>query len=130
MVTEVIVRSPFSPSEDPEKVRKAILNIFPNADLEDYPTGFEGTADLNTFSKLIRNQKILDSTRSMMTRGWKDGRITLYLNKQVATVGIVSFAEARAILGNIEVVIFDDDLEELIDIIAPETVDGEEVRRR
>jgi predicted RNA binding protein with dsRBD fold (UPF0201 family) len=50
------------------------------------------------------------------------------LNKQVATVGKVSFADRRPVLGAIDVVIEDDDISALIDRVAPMTVDGEEVR--
>ena len=50
------------------------------------------------------------------------------LNKQVATVGKVSFTDRRPVLGAIEVTVKDDDIEALIDRVAPMTVDGEEVR--
>lgn len=50
------------------------------------------------------------------------------LNKQVATVGKVSFADRRPVLGAIEVSVEDDGLEQLIDRVAPMTVDGEEVK--
>ena len=40
----------------------------------------------------------------------------------------MSFADRNPVLGAIEVRIEDDDLEALIDRVAPMTVDGEEVR--
>ncbi len=117
------------PSEDPEKVSAAILRIFPDAVLERTEKGFEGTAgSLNNFSSLIRKQKILDSTRSVMVRAMSDGRTMFFLNKQVATVGKVSFTEERTILGSIRVIVKDPDVQSLIDAVAPVTVDGEEVR--
>jgi predicted RNA binding protein with dsRBD fold (UPF0201 family) len=116
------------PSEVPEKVRKAILNIFPDAVLEETDRGFEGTATLDKFKELIRRQKILDSTRTMMFKGVRGGSITLHLNKQVAFVGKVSFTEPRTILGTLRVIMETDDPERVIDAIAPRTVDGEEVR--
>ncbi|MDR2846265.1 MAG: hypothetical protein LBV63_03185, partial [Candidatus Methanoplasma sp.] len=82
----------------------------------------------NVFSKLIRKQKILDSARGVLFKGVRGNRTTIHLNKQVATVGKVSFTEPRTILGTIEVTIEDEDLELLIDRVAPETVDGEELR--
>ena len=44
-------------------------------------------------------------------------------------MGKVSFIEPKAILGTIKVTIEDDDIIGLIDKVAPETVDGEEVLR-
>lgn len=123
----VKISCPYKPSEDKEKVREAILNIFPNAELEDTGRGFDGTADLDMFSRLIRKQKILDSTRSVMFKGIREGKIMIHLNKQVASVGKISFAEPRAILGTLKVIIETDDPETLIDTVAPETVDGEEI---
>jgi len=116
------------PSEDPEKVRKAILNIFPDASLEETERGLEGTASLDRFKDLIRRQKILDSTRSMMFKGIRNDHITLHLNKQVAYVGKVSFTEPKTVLGTMRVLIETDDPERTIDSVAPRTVDGEEVR--
>ena len=65
-----------------------------------------------------------------MMRGRKgQNRIVLHLNKQAAYMGKVSFIEPKAILGTIKVTIEDDDIIGLIDKVAPETVDGEEVLR-
>ena len=75
-----------------------------------------------------KKKKILDATRSQMQRGLRrTGRITLNLNKQVAYMGKISFCEGKVILGTIKVIIETDEPDALIDTIAPETVDGEEV---
>ena len=127
----VSIYTPVHPSEDPEKVRSAIEKLFPDAEITEVDGGFEAEADnLDRFSKQIRKQKILDTTRSVMMRGSRRGgiRTTFYLNKQVAFMGKVSFTEERAILGSIKVKVEDDDIDALIDTVAPETVDGEEVR--
>jgi predicted RNA binding protein with dsRBD fold (UPF0201 family) len=63
-----------------------------------------------------------------MFKGMRGGRIVLHLNKQVASVGKVSFTEPRTILGTLQVTIECDEPEAVIDRIAPRTVDGEEVR--
>ena len=116
-----------NPSEDPEKVRAAILSIFPDAELEETERGFRGTASLDRFSRIIRRQKILDATRGVMLSGMKGDTTRFSLNKQVATVGKVSFADRRPVLGAIQGDIEGDGLEALIDKVAPMTVDGEEV---
>lgn len=117
------------PSEDQEKVKGAILNIFPDASLERTDDGFRGEAGTGRFCELIRRQKILDSTRSMMFKGIRGNKIVLHLNKQVASVGKISFTEPRTILGTLMITIECEDPEEAIDRMAPRTVDGEVVRQ-
>ena len=122
------ISCPIYPSEDPEKVREAILKVFPDANLEMSEEIITGTAgSIERFSKQIRKQKILDTTRSVLIHGKRGDRTRFFLNKQVAFVGKISFCEEKTILGTIKVVITDDDLDDLIDKVAPVTVDGEEV---
>ena len=126
-MTLVEIYCPVKPSEDPEIVRDAIMSIFPDAELEQTERAFRGTASLDRFSKAIRKQKILDATRSVLIKNMKGDRTRMDLNKQVATVGKVSFSDKRPVLGAIEVTIQDDNLQMLIDKVAPVTVDEEEV---
>ena len=122
------ITCPVYPSEDPEKVKTAILKVFPNATLEESDMGIRGTTeDLDRFSKQIRKQKILDTTRSVMLHGKRGDRTRIFLNKQVAFVGKISFCEEKTILGTMKVIIIDEDIDGLIDKVAPITVDGEEV---
>ena len=122
------ITCPVYPSEDPEKVKTAILKVFPNATLEESDMGIKGTTDdLDRFSKQIRKQKILDTTRSVMLHGKRGDRTRIFPNKQVAFVGKISFCEEKTILGTMKVVIIDEDIDGLIDRVAPVTVDGEEV---
>ena len=122
------ISCPIFPSEDPEKVRTAVLKVFPDAELEETENGLTGrSANLDRFSKQIRKQKILDTTRSVMIHGKRGDRTRFFLNKQVAFVGKISFCEEKTILGTIKVVVIDEDIDELIDKVAPITVDGEEV---
>ena len=130
-MTSISLFCPVNPSEDPDMVREAVLSLFPDAELELGEKGFVGTAPgLDLFSAQIRKQRILDATRAVMTKGMRDNRTRFLLNKQVATVGKISFADRNPVLGGIEVSVEDDDLQSLIDRVAPETVDGEEVRLR
>ena len=127
-MTSVSIECPVNPSEDPDKVASAIISIFPDAELELMENGFKGSATLNHFSKQIRKQKILDATRGVMLKNMRGSKTWVNLNKQVATVGKISFVDKNPILGAIEVCIEDYDIEGLIDIVAPVTVDGEEVK--
>ena len=117
------------PSEDPEKVMTAVMNIFPDAMLETTEKKIHGfSPNLDRFGERIRQQKILDSARSTMIKGQRgDDKIIINLNKQVAFANKISFTEERTILGSIKVTIEDDDILGLIDRTAPKTVDGEEV---
>jgi len=126
-MAEVTVRCPVNPSEDEEKVRGAVLSIFPDADLSLEDGMLSGAATLDRFHRMIRNQRILDATRSVLIRNMRGNATWMNLNKQVATVGKVSFADRNPVLGAIEVMIRDDDIQALIDRLAPVTVDGEEV---
>ncbi len=127
-MTSIEISCPVYPSEDPEKVRTAILKVFPDAQLETTDENITGTTEsIERFSKQIRKQKILDTTRSVMIRGKRGDRTRFFLNKQVAFVGKISFCEEKTILGTIKVLVIDEDIDALIDKVAPVTVDGEEV---
>ena len=127
-MTSVEVTCPVFPSEDPDKVRVAMERIFPDIEIEETEDGLSGRTDnLVRFSKQIRKQRILDTTRSVLIRGRRGNVTRFFLNKQVAFVGKISFCEERTILGTIKVVIIDDDIDGLIDRVSPVTVDGEEV---
>jgi predicted RNA binding protein with dsRBD fold (UPF0201 family) len=124
----VTIRTPLRPTEDPEKVRTAILNLFPESEITIDQVEVVGKiASLDRFKTLIRNQKILDSVRKSLLAGVVPGSTVISLNKQAAFVKRVSLSEGRTALGNMEVTIESDDMERLIDGIAPRTVDGVEV---
>lgn len=129
-MVSVTVSCPVFPSEDPDKVRSALLNIFPTGQFELGENEMAGPADLNQFSMLIRKQKILDTARMQMIKGLRKEKTKsiFSLNKQVATVAKVSFVDYRTALGTICVVVEGDDLEAFIDKVAPVTVNGEEVK--
>ncbi len=127
-MTSVEVTCPVFPSEDPDKVRVAMERIFPDIEIEEMEDGLSGRTDnLDRFSKQIRKQRILDTTRSVLIRGRRGNVTRFFLNKQVAFVGKISFCEERTILGTMRVVVQDDEMDALIEDVAPETVDGEEV---
>ena len=129
-MTSVQILCPVNPSEDPEKVRSAIVFLFPDAELELGENGFLGTApSLDSFGRLIRRQRILDAARAVLIANMRGHKTRMSLNKQVATVGKISFADRNPVLGAIEVSVEDDDLVSLIDRVAPMTVDGEEVKQ-
>ena len=124
----VTARARCFPTEDPHKVEKAILNVFPDGIIERSEDQIlVRSTSLDRFKQLIRNYRILDSTRKVLLHGVRPGSTGFALNKQVAYVGKLSFVEEQAPLGGIEVTIEDEGIEALIDRVAPVTVDGVEV---
>jgi predicted RNA binding protein with dsRBD fold (UPF0201 family) len=124
------VYCPVFPSEDPEKVMRAVNNIFPDMELSTEDDAIRGdTANLEHFASQIRRQQILDSARSILMKGRRgDERTVFNMNKQAAFAGKISFTEERTILGTINVTITADNITGYIEALAPQTVDGEEVR--
>jgi hypothetical protein len=123
------IRVPLRPTEDPEKVRRAILNLFPESEIT--IGGGEvvaKTLSLERFEIMIRNQRILDSIRHALLAGVSPSSTVISLNKQTAFVNRVSLSEGKTALGNIEVTIESEEIERLIDEVAPRTVDGMEVK--
>jgi len=122
------VSCPVFPSEDPEKVRQAVLNVFPGIELNADDGTISGETDsLEHFSAQIRRQRILDTARSVLMKGRRKDRTVFNMNKQAAFAGKISFAEERTILGTINVTILSDDITAFIETLAPQTVAGEEV---
>jgi len=116
------------PTESPSKVAKAVLNIFPDSRVEQSEEGIVArSSSLERFKELIRNYRILDTTRSVLLAGRSGSTTSFSINKQVAFVGKISFVEERMPLGSIDVTFEDEDIESLIDGVAPVTVNGEEV---
>ena len=121
---------PVFPSEDAEKVTRAVKNIFPDMDLRPEDNALIGEKSvLEHFAAQIRRQKILDTARSVLMKGRRgEGRTVFSINKQAAFAGKISFTEERTILGTISVTIDADNITGFIEALAPQTVDGEEVK--
>ena len=120
-MTEVHARTMCHPTEDRAKVIGGILSIFPGADVRGEDEIEVTVTSLERFTELIARQQIRDAARSVLRRNISGGSTTFTLNKQVAAAGRVSFAEEAHPLGDIHVTIADDDIEALIDRIAPST---------
>ena len=123
IVPRVRVESAVNPTEDRAKVKAACLNVFPDLVFTESAEGIAGEgSDLDRFRELVRNQRIRDTARAVLLRG-RQGPILLFsLNKQAAFVNRVNFATGNAPLGDIHVVVEDEDLNALIDRMAESTV--------
>ncbi len=128
---EVEVETEIHPTEDEEKVKKTVLNLFPDADIEiDDGRLLARTTNLTRFRELLRMQRILDTARSEMISGKKGKSVVIYLNKQTAFVSRINFAEEDAILSPLKVTfrLYDVDFERFLDYLTPETRDGRPIR--
>jgi len=122
---QITAKAACHPTEDREKVHRAILNIFPDArfeDAEDSVIALSGSGE--ALREAILNQHIRDTARSVMRRGMSGNGTSFALNKQAAFMGKVSFIEGYAVLGGIDVTVKNDDIEGTIDYLAESTVEG------
>jgi hypothetical protein len=122
---EVVV----NPTEDLEKVKKAVENMFGSLEFEIKPgTGGyvyisenQGYESLIIFHELINSEKILAAARKIFRDEMTEKSVNFYLNKQVAYAGHISFSQqtAESPLGPIKVQIYCDNPKQLIDWLAP-----------
>jgi predicted RNA binding protein with dsRBD fold (UPF0201 family) len=127
----VQVEADVNPTENEEKVRRAVENMFNNLELEVKPqrqgsllVGMgKGMDSLTKLYNLLRREKIRDAARGVLYAGLNGKSIVFYLNKQVAYVGHVSFSNpvGESPLGPIKVEIHCANPRELIDWLAPRT---------
>ena len=120
-----------NPTEDLEKVKMAVANVFTNVELEVKPqrrgsmlvARAHSMDGLTKLYNLLRRERIRDAARGALFGGLSGNSITFYLNKQVAYVGHVSFSKpaGESPLGPIKVQIKCDNTRELIDWMAPKT---------
>jgi len=128
---DVHVEVEVNPTEDPEKVRRAVENIFGSVGFEVKPHGrgslliakTRGIEGLDKLYNLLRRERIRDAARGVLFDGLGGKSIVFYLNKQVAYAGHISFSKplAESPLGPIRVQIRCDNPRELIEWLAPKT---------
>jgi len=122
---EVAVYSSVRPTERVEKVASAIEKIFPGMIMDiraDRIEAYDGLESLRNLHRLLREQSILDTARSVMLRGRVGEAVSFQLNKQAAFMGIVSFPPEEEPLGSLHVQIMGGEM--VINWLAPETENG------
>jgi predicted RNA binding protein with dsRBD fold (UPF0201 family) len=127
----VRVETEINLTEDEEKVKRAVANIFENMPTEIKPSfkgsllygEAEGRESLGKFRSLLSLDRIRDAARRALFGGIRDRSICFCLNKQVAFVGHVSFCEevGESPLGPLKVTIECEDPPLLIDWLAART---------
>jgi predicted RNA binding protein with dsRBD fold (UPF0201 family) len=121
--TTIQIFCQINPSEDPEKVKLAVNNVFPDMELEVSDTQIVGKTNnfsvLSPISKSI-HEKNIKNTYQRILKNNNDGDSTwFYLNKQAAFVNSVALcSEANeSSLGPIKVVLRSNDIEQVIESI-------------
>jgi len=127
----VQVEADINPTENENKVKSAVENMFSNLEWEVKPQKKgsllvgrgRGIDALTKLYNLLRRERIRDAARGALYEGLSEKSIIFYLNKQVAYVGHISFSKpiGESPLGPIKVEIQCDNPRELIEWLAPRT---------
>jgi hypothetical protein len=112
-----------NPSEDPEKIKKSILNIFPNSKIkiEDYSISAQ-SKDLTSFEKIyetIHSNRFQKNYRRNLENNLKNDSTWFYLNKQAAFAEEIAICEEaeESPLGPIKVIMTSPNIDRIIDWI-------------
>ena len=120
-------------TEDLEKVKQTIRNMIQNPTIETVQregrcflaAEAKGRDGLSKLYNLVRQERIRDASRKVLFQGLRGNTITIFLNKQVAFVGHVSFCKpvAESPLGPIKIEITCEDPRALIDWLTPSSTE-------
>jgi predicted RNA binding protein with dsRBD fold (UPF0201 family) len=129
MNCKVKVRARVNPTEELEKVIRAISNIFDYEELEIGDGYVEVTGDKNSVLKLkdeLKNRKIRDTANKILTKGIENNKISFSLGKQAALVSVPNFVDSQmSALGELDVEIEADNPEVFIAWITHKEEDEE-----
>ena len=121
--TTIQIFCTINPSEDPDKVKTAVNNIFPDVELETSDTEISGTTNnfsvLSQISKSIHEKNVKNTYQRILKKN-NDGESTwFYLNKQAAFVNTVALcSEANeSSLGPIKIILRSNNIEQVIDSV-------------
>lgn len=120
------INSKVKPTEDKEKVLKAITNIFTDAETEFDENFITGQSkDVSRFKELLRSQAILDAARYILERSVVGNATKFHINKQAAYAGLLNFD--RDVHGGIRIEFVAEEGEDILKLlkdIAPRTRHG------
>ena len=121
--TTIQIFCEINPSEDPEKVKLAVNNIFPDLTLDITDTDITGKSNniqiLSQISKTIHENNIKKTYQRILKNNSNSDSSWFYLNKQAAfanTVALCSEANESS-LGPIKVILRSNDIEQVINSI-------------
>ena len=118
MKCKITARARVNPTEDQDKVIKAISNIFKFDELEigeGYVSVTGENESLLDLRESLKLRKIRDTAERIFINGIEENKIKFSLSKQAALVSIPNFVDkGMSILGEIDVTIETDDVEGFI----------------
>ena len=107
-------------SEDPSKVKTAVLNIFPNLEISISDELLTGKSNdigtLSNISKSIHTKNTTNNYQKILKKNSNENSTWFYLNKQAAFVNTVALCNEsdESPLGPIKVVLEGNDIENII----------------
>jgi len=116
IMTQIVLHADIRHTEDPDKVKLAIKNLFPDVQID--IQNMKITAHSNTldrFQELLKRQRIRSSARSLLLKKCGKNTIVFKLNKQLAYMNKINFAVVDHPLGEITVCITCDNPSNIID---------------
>ena len=117
---KVQVSCQINPSEDPSKVKTAVLNIFPDLEIsisDELLIGKSNDMDtLSNISESIHSKNTKNIYQRILEKNSNENSTWFYLNKQAAFVNTVSLCNEsnESPLGPIKVVLEGNDIENII----------------
>ena len=121
--TTIQIFCSINPSEDPDKVKTAVNNIFPDVELETSDTEISGKTNnfsvLSQISKSIHEKNVKNTYQRILKKN-NDGESTwFYLNKQAAFVNTVALCSEvnESSLGPIKIILRSNNIEQVIDSV-------------
>lgn len=121
----MVADTPVNPTENRDRVKEALTNLFTGqVDFQGEQDAYgsaklvgEGKEALDRFRMILQRDRIRAAGRAQLIRGSQGNRIIVYLNKQVAHAGHISFSapEGESPLGPIRLMMESDDTPGLIE---------------
>ena len=117
---KVQVSCQINPSEDPSKIKIAVLNIFPNLEISISDELLVGKSNdvgiLSNISKSIHRKNTKNIYQKILKKNSNENSTWFYLNKQAAFVSTVALCNEsdESPLGPIKVVLEGNDIENII----------------
>lgn len=112
---------PVNPSESPDKIKKAISNIFPNSTInfEKFSVSAQSN-NLNSLEKIyetIHSKKSQKTYKRNLEKNLRSDSTWFYLNKQAAFVDKIAICEEadESPLGPIKVILISSNINKIID---------------
>ena len=124
MNCEIHAKASINPTEDIDKVIKAIANVIEYDEIELGENYVCASGEIETIKNLgdeLRERRIRGAARKIMLKGSSFNKIHFKLSKQAALAGTLNLVDDDLCpLGEIDVEIKTDDVKKFIDWIAPE----------